>query len=373
METPSGGIDIRGLRGSRPRTSRPTVLATAREPSADTESALVGSSSAMQGLRAKVALVASARRTTLVAGPTGSGKEVVASALHRSSTRTSQPFVSVHCAALPESLVEAELFGHARGAFTGAVEHRAGLVRTASHGTLFLDEIDSLSLATQAKLLRFLELGEYRAVGSDRTERSDAWVVAATNQDLQARVDRGAFRADLLYRLDVVRIDVPSLRERGAGDVLELATHFLRRVERARGDDLWLDQGARSVLASHDWPGNVRELKNRIESAGLLGPSGRIDATRLGLPVARRTSSAPPSALSPPPAAVDLAPEVGRSLDGMLWELVASRGLSLAEAVTECERSLIRAALTAASENRSRAAALLGIHVRTIYKKLDAG
>src|SRR5215468_5350171 len=165
----------------------------------------VGQSTAFQHLRSRIPQVARVARTTLICGPTGSGKDLIARMLHDHSERRGRPFVIVHCAALPDTLVEAEMFGHARGAFTGATQARPGLIRTASHGTLFLDEVDSLPLSAQAKLLRFLETGEYRAVGADRVEHSDAWVIAATNQDLNDCVRAGSFRADLMFRLAVVR------------------------------------------------------------------------------------------------------------------------------------------------------------------------
>src|SRR5262249_43840283 len=161
-----------------------------------------------------------------------------------------------HCAALPENLVEAEMFGHCRGAFTGATQARADLIRTVSQGTLFLDEIDSLPPSAQAKLLRFLETGEYRAVGSDRSEHSAAWVIAATNTDLQARVNHGTFRSDLLYRLSVVRVEVPPLARRES-DILDLAEHFLACT---CGKAKHFSDAARLTLRQHEWPGNVREL-----------------------------------------------------------------------------------------------------------------
>ncbi|HET7504629.1 MAG TPA: sigma 54-interacting transcriptional regulator, partial [Kofleriaceae bacterium] len=217
---------------------------------------LVGSSVRFTQLKSRLPAVARAQRTTLISGPTGSGKEVVARSLHARSPRSAKPFVTVHCAALPDTLVEAEMFGHSRGAFTGATHWRQGLIRSAANGTLFLDEIDSLPSGAQAKLLRFLETGEYRAVGSDQTERSDAWVLAATNQDLGAQVSRGMFRADLMYRLAVVSLQVPPLAER-ADDVVALAEHFLGQ---ATGGTKQLDDGARAALRSYEWPGNVREL-----------------------------------------------------------------------------------------------------------------
>lgn len=313
-------------------------------------SELIGDSPVMRKLLRRIPVAARARRTTLISGPTGSGKEVVAAMLHSAAGREDAPYVAVHCGALPENLVESELFGHTRGAFTGATQARPGLVRSASGGTLFLDEIDSLSPAVQAKLLRFLETGEYRAVGSDRTELARVWVLAATNCDLAERVNDGRFRADLLYRLDVMRLDLPPLRMR-EGDVELLARVFLQRVTAGRKR---LSPAAIAALYEHDWPGNVRELKHRVERAALLAEGGTLEPTDLELdkPTAMPVASRP------------------RSTHDELWGLIADEGLSLAQALARCERVLIEAALRAERDNRTRAAQRLGIHVRTIFKKL---
>jgi len=302
----------------------------------------------------RLGAIARAERTTLITGPTGVGKDVVARTLHERSRRQSEPFIVVQCAALPDSLVEAELFGHSRGAFTGAVQARDGLVRTAERGTLFLDEVDSLSLGAQAKLLRFLETGEFRPIGADHTERSSVWVVAATNQDLHGRVKHGQFREDLLYRLEVVRLAIPPLCERRT-DILALADHFLAEL---RPGHKRLSPAARAALEAHGWPGNVRELRHRIEAAALLGDGDVIEVGDLGLYEPGDT----------PPLIADVTAAVG--LEGELWRLVSDRGMSLAQATAACETMLVRAALRAEGDNRTRAAARLGINVRTIYKKL---
>jgi DNA-binding NtrC family response regulator len=320
--------------------------------------ALVGQSPAFLDLIDRIEGVARAQRPTLISGPTGSGKDVVARSLHACSVRRELPYVTVDCGALPETLVEAEMFGHSRGAFTGATQSRPGLVRSASGGTLFLDEIDSLPAGAQAKLLRFLETGEYRAVGSDHLEHSDAWVLAATNQDLGARVREGAFRADLMYRLAVVEVPVPPLCKR-PGDVRGLAEHFLAQVDSSKR----FAQEALRAMESYDWPGNVRELKHRVESAALLCRADTIDAHALCLS---------PSGGKAAPR--EGGPEAGTSkpedLEQTLWTLINGGGLTLAQAIGECERLLVRAALRAEKNNRTRAAGRLGIHVRTIFKKL---
>jgi anaerobic nitric oxide reductase transcription regulator len=300
------------------------------------------------------------------------GKELVASALHAASTDgVRAPYVAVHCGALPEPLAEAELFGHTRGAFTGAVQARAGLVRSAAGGTLFLDEVDSLAPSVQAKLLRFLESGEYRAVGADRVERSDVWVIAASNTDLHARVRSGAFREDLLYRLDFLHLDVPALRLRG-GDVEVLARHFLAEVESGCDKRRALSRDALEAIYRHDWPGNVRELKHRIERGALLARGEAIDPGDLGLPApdevaagGRREACLAEGA----PGAHGNPVRVGTIQD--LWTLIERDGLSLAQALEHCERMMIQAALAAEHDNRRRAAQRLGIHVRTIFKKLS--
>ncbi len=324
---------------------------SARSPADEPLPPVLGRGSSYRALAERLPLVARAQRTTLISGPTGAGKDVLARRLHALSPRGGRPFVAVHCAALPEALVEAEMFGHSRGAFTGATDRRPGLVRTASDGTLFLDEIDSLPPTAQPKLLRFLETGEYRAVGSDRVERSDAWVIAATNQDLAERVRCGAFRADLLFRLAVVELKVPALRER-VEDIVCLAEHFLGLV----GDGKKVfDEAARRALESYDWPGNVRELRHRVEAAALLSEEAVITAGKLNLD-AQGAPACPAAAAA-------------RSLEDELWALVESERLTLAQAMEECERLLVRAALRAEHDNRTRAATRLGINVRTIFKK----
>jgi DNA-binding NtrC family response regulator len=331
---------------------------------------LLGNSPALKDVRDRLPQIARVQRTTLVVGPTGTGKDLVARSLHQYSPRRDRPFVTVHCAALPDSLVEAEMFGHCRGAFTGATQTRAGLIRTASQGTLFLDEIDSLPPAAQAKLLRFLETGEYRAVGSDKIEYSDAWVIAATNQDLGRRVQEGTFRADLLYRLAVVHVELPALRDR-VSDILYLAQFFLTNV--GRGDKRFSAE-AQGALLEHPWPGNVRELKHRVESAALLTEAPVISDAALGLTLRDRSPHSLPSRATLP---IGAAPPVAQTtvadilpLERELWTLIAQNGLTLSAAVHLCEQLMIQAALRAEGNNRTRAANRLGIHVRTIFKKL---
>jgi len=221
----------------------------------------------MQRLLRLIQRVAPTESTVLILGESGTGKELVARSLHVLSRRVQGPFVPVNVGALPESLIESELFGYAKGAFTGATSDRAGLVEEAHHGTLFLDEIGDMPLATQVKLLRTLENNEVRRVGENTARVVDVRVVAATHRDLQSLVSEGRFRADLYYRLNVVQLEVPPLRER-AGDVGLLASFFLERAARRTGrKQLRFSPEAMALLAHHEWPGNVRELENAIEHA----------------------------------------------------------------------------------------------------------
>ena len=228
----------------------------------------------MQRVYELVRLVASRPTTVLITGPTGTGKELVARAIHRLSPRSAKPLLVVNCAAIPEALLESELFGYTRGAFTGAVQAYSGRIQAAQGGTLFLDEIGELPLGLQAKLLRFLDLKEIQRLGSSDTVRVDVRVVAATNADLVEAVEQGRFRSDLYYRLAAFPLQVPPLRER-TSDILILAKHFLRQIAlEARCAPMELDAEAASALEIHPWEGNVRELQQVMERAAILA-SGR--------------------------------------------------------------------------------------------------
>ncbi len=236
----------------------------------------------MLELARNVRLVAPRTATVLIEGETGTGKEVVAQAVHRLSPRSAKPFVVLNCAAIPEALLEAELFGHTRGAFTGAVQSRTGRIEAAHGGTLFLDEIGEMPIGLQAKMLRFLENGELQRVGDNETVRVDVRVIAATHQDLEKRAKEGSFRLDLYHRLAVFPIDIPPLRDRLA-DIAALSEHFLELMGRTSPRKT-LSAAALDKLYQHDWPGNVRELAHILERASILAedsPGIRAEDIRL--------------------------------------------------------------------------------------------
>lgn len=273
-----------------PRQTKPCEN---EKPSDDPLPGMIGQAETMRELYRTVRLVAPRSTTVLITGPTGSGKELVARALHTLSPRAERPFVVINCAAIPEALLEAELFGYTRGAFTGAVQSRPGRIQTAQDGSLFLDEIGELPLSLQAKLLRFLERGEVQRLGSSDTFHVEVRVVAATNADLLRKVEQHEFREDLFYRLSVFPIELPSLAER-PNDILPLAEHFIDRLSPERPQEL--QEGAARKLKEHGWPGNVRELMHVIERALILSgemPLIRADHIRFA-PASERI---PPQAL----------------------------------------------------------------------------
>ena len=299
---------------------------------------LVSSSEAMREVFKRIGMAAGSDATVRVLGETGTGKELVARALHRASARAARPFVAVNCAAIPAELMESELFGHVKGAFTGATADRLGRFREADGGTLFLDEIGDMPLATQAKILRVLQEREITPVGGTRVLPVDVRVVAATHRDLPAAVAEGRFREDLWYRLQVVPLVLPPLRER-LGDVLLLAEHFLRRIGGAVPKRL--SAAAARRLIGHRWPGNVRELRNAMERAAIMAHGHFIEAEHIDLqPVAAS-------------AGVDIA-----------WDG------TLADAVAQVEREMVRRALAETGGNRAEAARRLGLSRQQLYRKL---
>jgi DNA-binding NtrC family response regulator len=313
-----------------------------RPAAEDAQSALVFRSKAMEDLAALAESAARADSTVVITGESGTGKDVLARFIHARSSRSDAPVIAVNCAALPESLFESEFFGHERGAFTGATATKRGLIEAADGSTLFLDEVGEMPAQIQVKLLRFLEEGRFRRVGSTRDRESDVRVIAATNRNLAEDVRQGRFRADLFYRLNVISLHVPPLRRRRE-DIPALVEHFLSLFrERFNRPALDLSDEARRRLSSYDWPGNVRELRNTLERAAALAQGDAIEADQVL-----------------PPAAAE-APE------GETGETAGGAPVTL----DELERRHILRVLEEAGGNRERAAAILGISARTLYRKL---
>jgi DNA-binding NtrC family response regulator len=308
---------------------------------------LLGRSPVMIGLYKEIARVAPTRSTVLIVGESGTGKELVARSIHQHSTRSSGAFVAINCGALTETLLEAELFGHVRGAFTGAVGDRKGLWEEAAGGTLFLDEVGETSPAFQVKLLRALQEGEIRRVGSSRATQVDARVLAATNRNLEREVKTGKFREDLFYRLSVVTLRVPALSERRT-DIPLLAERFLGRVLEREGQDkqLALSEETVRTLVAYDWPGNVRELESAIEYAVLHARGNEIVPD--DLPAKLQSDQVRSSARSP--------------LSALFEDLPA---------LDELERRYLLYVLEVAGGNRTRAAEILGIDRRTLYRMVE--
>lgn len=303
-------------------------------------SALIGESRPMRQLKETLALVAPAEATVLISGESGTGKEVVAQMIHQNSRRSEGPLIKINCAALPENLLESELFGHEKGAFTGASARREGRFKAADGGSIFLDEVGELSASTQAKLLRVLQEGEYSPVGSDKTLRADVRVIAATNRDLAQAVAGGDFREDLYYRLNVVNLAMPALRERGE-DLIILAEVFLRRFnQKNRRDIKGLSPEARKLMLAHSWPGNVRELINAVERGVIMCQGHLIEPSDLPLEI--------------------------QGSAGTEEEYSLRAGLT----VREAEKLLIERTLEATGGNRTRAAEMLGITRKTLQNKI---
>ena len=307
------------------------------------EEILIGESEPMQRLEQQIRSAAASHSRVLITGENGSGKEIVARTLHRLSPRAEQPFIDVNCAAIPEELIESELFGHRKGAFTGAIDDRKGKFELADGGTLFLDEVGDMSLKTQAKVLRVLQEQTFQRVGGQQTIKVDVRVIAATNKELEQEIAGGNFRSDLYYRLNVIPIQVPPLRARG-NDVVLLAEHFLRRFAAETGQPKKkLSAGAAAKLKAYYWPGNVRELRNVAERLAILLPGDTIEPEDIHL---------------------------GARVEAQHAEIAPN--LPLKEAREQFEKQYILERLREFAGNVSRTAESLGVERSNLYRKMDA-
>lgn len=305
----------------------------------------------MMALCHDTAKIARSHARVLITGESGTGKELIAKAIHDNSPRAKGPFIKINCSALPESLLESELFGHEKGAFTGAQIQRQGLFERANQGTLLLDEVGEMSLNLQAKLLRVLQEKEFERLGGNQTIKTDIRLIAATNRDLAAMVERGEFRQDLFYRLNVIHLSLPPLRERPE-DIALLAHYFLQKFSAENNKEtIELDAGTLLILAAYHWPGNVRELSNALERAVIMSTGSVIFPDDL-----------PEHLLFKPPLSLSLSSEHQHTLE---------HGHSLKESIKAYERKLISAALANNQGNRSQTARMLGISRRALMYKLQ--
>jgi two-component system response regulator AtoC len=341
---------------------------------------IVGSSKPMLEVFKLIGKVASSDATVLITGESGTGKELVAEALHKASKRNPHPLVKVSCAALPETLLETELFGHEKGSFTGAMTMRKGRFETANKGTIFLDEIGEMTLATQTKLLRILQEREFERIGSNVPIKIDIRVITATNRNLAEEVDKGRFREDLYYRLNVIHIDMPPLRDRKE-DIPLLVEHFLVKYRHAPGEiPTTISEDALNRLVEYDWPGNVRELENAIERAVVLSRGNPITADHLPFSNSReardrRALAQRRSRLDDEEARLD---DRRSALEADEAKAAAADGAngdgngtgSFKDRVSSLERQLIKEALDRAGGNRTKAAEDLGIYRRLLYAKI---
>ncbi|MBB4087926.1 nitrogen regulation protein NR(I) [Sphingomonas carotinifaciens] len=328
---------------------------------------LIGRSAAMQTVYRVIARVVSNDLTVLISGESGTGKELVARAIHDLGPRRAAPFVAINMAAIPRELIEAELFGHERGAFTGAAQRNAGRFEQAAGGTLFLDEIGDMPMEAQTRLLRVLQSGEFTTVGGARTIRTDVRILAATNRELAQQVQSGQFREDLFYRLNVVPIALPSLRERRQ-DVPLLARHFLDLAAAQGLPRRRIDASAVDLLVAHDWPGNVRELENLMRRLAVLARDEVIDADAIRAMIGRPQASAASAVADP-----DLAVAIRQLIDRIARERpeALDDGTLYDRVIGEVERPLIEAMLARHGHNQLRAARAMGINRNTLRKRLD--
>jgi len=305
---------------------------------------IIGKSASMQQVYDLIAQVAPRRSTVLIQGESGTGKELVAKAIHASSSRADAPFVAINCGNIPSDLLESELFGHVRGAYTGATNAKKGLFEVADGGTLFLDEVATISMEIQSKLLRVIQEREFRRLGGLENVKIDVRIIAATNVDLRTAVQQGTFRDDLYYRLNVIVIKVPPLKERSE-DIPLLCEHFIKKYgEESQQQNLFIDPAAMKVLMDYDWPGNVRELENVIERAVVLTSGSRISADLFPKNITVPASESPAR--------------------------FSQESTSLKERVGNYEKAIILAALEKTEWNQKKAAQLLSVNATTLSEKL---
>ncbi len=332
---------------------------------------VIGESAAWREVLKRASQVAATEATVLLQGDSGTGKEVVARFIHRTSPRRDGPFIGINCAALPETLLESELFGYERGAFTGAQQMKPGQIELASNGVLFLDEVTEMSPSAQAKFLRVLQEREFHRLGGTRLVKANMRVIAATNRDLRRAVERGAFRADLYYRLQVFDIIIPPLRDR-IDDIPPLVHAFMRELSQTLGRSplrMRLTDDAEALLLTHDWPGNVRELRNVLERAAILSDGGPITPEHLAFDT--RTMIAPTtpamSAIPVPAPAVPAMPPAPFRSTAPVQPAQPARALTDLKAV---ERRTIEHVLRETDGNKAKAARLLGLSRSQLYVRL---
>ncbi len=333
-----------------------TVSAKKKALRDDHEDLIVGSSEAMQEVYKLIGQVAAQNVTVLIRGESGTGKELVARAIYQHSQRANRAFLEVNCAALPESLLESELFGYEKGAFTGATERRMGKFEQVDNGTLFLDEIGEMSLATQAKILRVIQHGEFTRVGGNNIIQTDVRLIVATHRDLEAAIQTGQFREDLYYRLNVIPILLPPLRERRE-DIPDLVNYFIRRYGRETGKNTeGIDKDALKILREHPWPGNVRQLENCIRRAVVLSKGVTLSADDLEIGNTTELTQPTEEALEKMLDRI-LQAVIHENPDGRLWPIV--------------EEMLIAKVLQKTRGNQTRAARILGIHRNTLRNRIE--
>jgi two-component system response regulator AtoC len=337
----------------RERLRREVMALRATLGSEQAKDLLVAESRAMRNVVELAGRVAAHSTTVLLTGESGTGKEVLARAIHQLSPRRDAAFTAINCAAIPEQLLESELFGHLKGSFTGATTDRAGLFEASHGGTLLLDEIGDMPMSLQAKLLRVLEDGEIRRLGAREGRKVDVRVLAATAKPLDRAVERGEFREDLYYRLNVVELHLPPLRERPE-DITALITHFARQAAQRLGRPVSITPRALVALAGHSWPGNIRELRNAIERAAVLSADGRLDSADFALGNARAGMNG----------------AAGNGNGNGNGNGYQPQGYELKPQVEQLERLTLERALEASNGNRRDASRLLGVSLRTLFYKL---